>query len=109
MREEGSREHELYKMISFIKISAIRLGILKELKKNPKFPSELVRRLNTNFSTISRNIKKLKGKNIIFCCTPQIKKGRLYALTEKGSLILKIIEEEINFVSAYYLKQQFHL
>ena len=84
MQKKGIRKRkdsdQLYSLISFVKISKNRLSLIKELEEKPFFPSELVRRLKINFSTVSKNLRQLEEKDIVFCITPGVKKGKFYSL-----------------------------
>ncbi len=96
MRKVEKGDNIWYTLISFVRISKTRQNILKNLKKRPCFPSELVRYLNTSFSNVSKNLKKLREKDLVICYSPNQKKGKLYALSEKGNLVFEILEQEFN-------------
>ena len=71
--------------------SKYRRNIVIALHNNPKTPSQLSKELKFNISHISRALKELEVKEIVICLNPNIKKGRVYSLTDKGTEIAKIL------------------
>lgn len=65
------------------------MGIIQNLKQESRFPSELVKLLDVDFPTLSKNVTQLKKRGIIVCRTPKLKKGRLYSLTDIGEFIIE--------------------
>lgn len=91
-------QKELWSLISFIKISRIREKIVKSLAEMPQFPSELAKGLSLNFATVSKNLRMLEEKGIIYCYNPNQTKGRLFTLSKTGEKI----------VSFYYKEKKVH-
>jgi len=77
-----------YKALSFVLAGSLRQRVIKALQK-PKTPSQLVKDLKTQDSSLSRTLKELEEHKIIECLFPHNKKGRIYRLTKIGEEILK--------------------
>jgi DNA-binding MarR family transcriptional regulator len=73
----------------FVIASKIRRSIIVSLKKRPMMPSELADELGIDKSQITRVLKELQNKGLIYCLTPKHRKGRIYSLTENGTKIIK--------------------
>ena len=84
-------DEKLWSLASYIKISKNRKKLLLELAKSPKMPSELVNKLNLTFATVSKNLKSLKDKQLIYCLNPDQKKGRTYFLTTTGDQVISLL------------------
>ena len=81
--------------LMYILKSEIRLHIILSLNEFPKSPKELT---NKNFyiSHISSNLKDLTEKGYIVCITPNIRKNKKFALTNKSKLLLDNFKELID-------------
>ncbi|MDA7939726.1 MAG: helix-turn-helix domain-containing protein [Nitrosopumilus sp.] len=71
-----------------------RLRILKILQNAPLTPSQISRRTNLHMSQITRSLKELQDRDLVKCLNPELKKGRLFSLTKKGSEISKMYKIE---------------
>ncbi len=78
-----------YKKLGCIKASEYIKDVLKFLKEGPKMPKELADENGYRMSHISGTLADLKEKGLVECLTPEIRKGRLYSLTEEGKEILE--------------------
>ena len=81
-----------WKKYSFAIRSRVRLRVLKALEQ-PKTPSQIAKSMKYDVSTISKHLKALEKKSIVKCLTPNVKKGKVYKLTETGVKILKTYEK----------------
>ena len=52
-------------------------------------PTEISNELKTHFSQITKNLLELEKRDLVKCLTPNLRKGRLYGMTEKGKKTLK--------------------
>lgn len=77
---------------SFIISSSYRIKVLKNLE-TPKTPSHLSKISGINKTHISRTLKELLEKDMIKCLTPEIKKGRIYIISNKGKNTLEETKE----------------
>jgi len=82
------KEDTKWEDIGFIASSEYRKKVLKVLE-NHKMPSSLSRELNINKTHISRTLKELSNRKMIECKTPNIRKGKIYVITDYGKNVLK--------------------
>ncbi len=82
-----------WELIGKIKSSDLRLRVLKILNESMKTPSELSKLSNISSSHISDVIKDLTGMKLIECKNPNLRKGKIYAITKLGKDILKELEK----------------
>jgi len=73
----------------FALISKYRRIILRSLLESPKTPTQIANEHYCNVSHISRALRELKEKGLVKCLNPERRKGRVYALTDKGLRIAK--------------------
>lgn len=69
---------------SYVKASSYRKGVLRALEDGPKLVSTLSEELDIALQNVSRTLRELEEKKLVKCLEPEKKKGREYALTEKG-------------------------
>ena len=74
-------------LIGFIEASKYRKKIVLSLEKGNKTPKELRDELGFYITHISSTLKELIEKNIVVCLTPELRKGRIFALTDEGKKI----------------------
>ena len=73
----------------------------KERKKiflclvRPKTPTEISKELKKSVPQVSRTLKLFVSKELVECKTPKARKGRIYALTNKGEKLLEYFKEKI--------------
>lgn len=80
-----------WELIGKIKSSDWRLRTLKVLDKDMKTPNELSKETNISSSHISEVLRELVEMNLIECKNPELRKGKIYAITKLGNEILKEI------------------
>jgi DNA-binding MarR family transcriptional regulator len=82
--------------VGVVKASTIKLEILKLLLNNALTPKDISETIGKHLSQVSRSLKAMEERGIVQCVTPQLRKGRLYTITEKGKdLMEKIAPNEI--------------
>ncbi|WP_407377880.1 ArsR family transcriptional regulator [Methanobrevibacter sp.] len=72
--------------------SSYRVKILKSLGEKPKMPSQLAADCNILQNHISNVLSYLGELGLVVCINPEIRKGRIYRLSEDGEEILKYLE-----------------
>jgi predicted transcriptional regulator len=77
-----------WNLVGFVKASDYRLRILFALVQNNKTPIELKTELKLYITHISTTLKELVNKGLVECLTPELKKGRIFALTQAGKEIV---------------------
>lgn len=74
-------------LLVFLKDSIYRVKILKALEKKSMLSSELALKLNVNRASMSRMLKLLKEKDLIFSNSNKTR-TILYSISEKGKKII---------------------
>lgn len=85
-----------WKYYSFIIRSTYREKILFHLTKMNATPMELAQRYDFEKAQVSRTLKELEKEGFIICLTPELKKGRIFTVTEEGKKLVKEIESYRN-------------
>ena len=91
---EKITDEEMWEIIGYIKVSAIRLKILKSLKDSFMMPSEIARMTGYRATQISNSLRDLKERKLVQCLNEDAKKGRIYQNTELGLMILKVLDSD---------------
>ena len=78
-----------WELIGKIKSSELRLKVLRILDTGVKTPSELSKESSISSSHISDVIRELEEMKLIECKNPNLRKGKIYAITNLGKDILK--------------------
>ncbi|WP_298500822.1 transcriptional regulator [uncultured Methanobrevibacter sp.] len=86
---ESELSDEILTDISFVLISKYRTRVMKALNGGIKIPSQLARECDILTNHISLTLKQLMGHDLVECINPEVRKGRLYRLTEKGQIVVK--------------------
>lgn len=85
-------DNQILELVAYVKASEHRQNIIKYLKTDLKTPPEIGDELNIRTNHISNLLADLRKRNIVLCATPNIRKGRLYKLTDTGKEILKFLK-----------------
>ena len=78
--------------IAYINRSQYRLKVMKTLEGNVKIPSEIAKDTEIFQNHISATLRQLKEHELIECINPEVRKGRLYRLTEHGEDVVKNLD-----------------
>ncbi len=78
--------------IKYVNRSTYRLKVLKSLNTQVKMPREISADCDILPNHISNVLRQLKEKDIVECINPEVKKGRLYRLSDDGLNILNQLE-----------------
>ena len=77
-------------LVKYINNSSYRVNVLKDLSYgNVKMPMDIAVDCNILPNHISNVLTLLKKLGLLECINPEVKKGRLYRLSEDGKNILK--------------------
>lgn len=79
---------EMLTEISYVKISKYRTKVMKSLDGDVLIPTQIARNSDIRPNHISKVLAELKVHNLVECINPEVKKGRLYRLTDKGEEIV---------------------
>lgn len=78
--------------IEFVQRSNYRQNVLKALENDVLMPTEIAKRSNIKTNHVSKVLAELKNKELIEIINPEVRKGRLYRLTDVGDEIVKKLE-----------------
>lgn len=79
-------------VIKYINRSKYRVRTLKAIGEDVKMPKEIAEDSGILQNHISNVLRELKEKDVVECINPNVRKGRLYRLSEDGLDILDKIE-----------------
>ena len=74
--------------ISYVKISTYRTRVMKSLEDEVKIPSKIAEDADIRQNHISKVLAELKTRELVEYINPEVRKGRLYRLTEEGEGIV---------------------
>ena len=83
---------EMLKEMSYVEISKYRTKVMKALEDDVKIPSQIAKDSEIRQNHISKVLSELKAHELVECINPEVRKGRLYRLTDKGIELIKNIE-----------------
>ena len=83
---------EMLTEISYVEISKYRTKVMKALEGNVKIPSVIAKDSGIRTNHISRVLSELKEHELVECINPDVRKGRLYRLTDKGEKVTENLE-----------------
>ena len=83
---------EMLTEISYVNNSKYRAKVMKSLDGEVLIPSQIARNSGIRTNHISKVLAELKAHELVECINPEVRKGRLYRLTDKGDEIVKNLE-----------------
>ena len=85
---------ELLIEISYVQISKYRTKTMKSLDGEVLMPSQIAKNSGIRTNHISKVLSELKAHDLVECINPEVRKGRLYRLTDIGEDVVKELKEE---------------
>ena len=82
---------EMLTEISYVEISKYRAKVMKSLDGDVKMPTTIAKDSGIRTNHISKVLSELKAHELVECINPEVRKGRLYRLTEKGEKVTENI------------------
>ena len=82
---------EMLTEMSYVKISKYRTNVLKSLEGEVKIPTSIAKDSGIRTNHVSKVLGELKDHELVECINPEVRKGRLYRLTDKGDELIKFI------------------
>ena len=82
-----------WNLLGFIKASQYRKRIILILDKGNKTPKEISDFSEYPISHVSQTLKILREREIVICLTPELRKGKIYSLTELGKSMARELEK----------------
>ena len=80
---------EILTEISYVEISSYRKKVMKSLEGEVLIPTQIARNSEIRSNHISKVLAELKAHELVECINPEVRKGRLYRLTDKGEEIIE--------------------
>ena len=80
---------EMLKEMSYVNISKYRAKVMKSLDGEVLIPTQIARDSGIRTNHISKVLSELKAHELVECINPEVRKGRLYRLTDKGEDIVE--------------------
>ena len=84
-------DENLLELVAYVRASDRRKSIIKLLEYELKTPKEIGDALNIRTNHISNLLSDLKKHGLVVCATPNVRKGRLYKITDDGNRVLKYL------------------
>ncbi|MEE1129093.1 MAG: transcriptional regulator [Methanobrevibacter sp.] len=78
--------------LKYVNRSSYRVKVLKSLKDDVKMPTQIAEDSGILPNHISNVLRQLKEKEIVECINPEVRKGRLYRLSDEGLDMLDKLE-----------------
>ncbi|MCQ2972212.1 MAG: transcriptional regulator [archaeon] len=88
------KDDELLKLTSYVQISKYREKTLKSIGNDVKIPTKIAKDSGIRTNHISKVLNELKSKEMVECINEEVRKGRLYRLTDTGKDVLANINEQ---------------
>ena len=79
-------------LIEYMKQSKNRQKVLKSFHEDPLRPSQISVLIGIHISSVSKCLRQLREKELIYLLNPDFHIGRLYDITEKGKRIINLID-----------------
>lgn len=79
-------------ILNYVNKSSYRVKVLKALGEDAKMPKEIASDSGILQNHISNVLRQLKEKDIVECINPEVRKGRLYRLSDNGLNLLNDLE-----------------
>lgn len=83
---------EDWQSLGFVEASSHRKKIVKELDENKATPSKISKSSGIRMPHVSSTLSDLSSKDLVKCLNPEMRKGKLYALTEKGEWVVENLQ-----------------
>ena len=85
---------EMLTEISYVEISKYRSKVMKSLEGDVKIPTAIAKDSGIRTNHISKVLSELKAHELVECINPEVKKGRLYRLTDKGEKVAHNLKDD---------------
>lgn len=79
-------------IIEYMKQSPNRQKVLKSFQGEALRPTQIAIATGIHISSVSKCLRQLREKELIYLLNPDFHIGRLYDITEKGSIIAGLLE-----------------
>ena len=69
--------------------SEYRKNVVAALEDGPRTPKQIATTTGLHLSHVSATLDELANENVVVCLTPELRKGKLFQLTDLGREIVK--------------------
>ena len=80
-------------LIEYMKQSMNRQKVLKSFQGDVLRPSQIAILTEIHISSVSKCLRQLRQKKLIYLLNPDYHMGRLYDITEKGAYIVEFLND----------------
>ena len=80
--------NEMLKEYGYVTASKYRTKVMKSLDGEAKIPSQIAKDTDIMQNHMSATLKQLREHKLVECINPEVRKGRLYRLTDNGEKII---------------------
>ena len=78
-------------IIEYMKQSPNRQKVLQSFQGETMRPTQISTATGIHISSVSKSLRQLREKELIYLLNPDFHIGRLYDMTEKGKFIVKFL------------------
>ena len=78
-------------LIEYMKLSPNRQKVLKSFQGDVLRPTQIAILTGINRNAVSKYLRQLREKELIYLLNPDFHVGRLYDMTEKGKFIVEFL------------------
>ena len=82
-----------WKMLGYVLASKYRQKVILALIKGERTPREIADSTGLYLSHVSSTLSELENKGLVKCLTPDLRRGKLFRLTEMGKKIAKEVQK----------------
>lgn len=87
-------DEKILEKIAYVLASEHRKNIILYLDDDLHTPKQIGDAINVRTNHISNLLAQLRKNDLVYCATPKIRKGKLYALTDSGIQVLNYIKSK---------------
>lgn len=81
----------MWNEVGYVKISKYRKKVLISISKGPKISSKIAEDIEVKNNYVFKTLKELKEHNLIMCINPEVRKVKIYKLTDLGKKVVEKI------------------
>lgn len=85
-------EKEFFNKLGYVKVSPTRTKTLKSLEHDLKMPTEISKHTGLRVTQVSNSLSDLKKENLVVCLNEDLKRGRIYQITDEGRALLQYLK-----------------
>lgn len=87
-------DENFLEQVAYVLASKHRTNIILFMGNELYTPTQIGKEIDLRPNHVSNLLKQLKGFDLVYCATPNIKKGKFYSLTGNGKKVLQYIKEK---------------